>query len=294
MPPYIPKAKPKTPPTTFAPLFVLLALIFGFGQATHHLPLLAGLVVAVLLVPYVFGPVLIHNTQKSAVEVRFEPIDLASPSVPVEVSNYFRAVGEELVPQGFAPVETLAMSTVMTNLTGHVALFRDERTKEVAKLLGSVAGTGVARRIALLAVFHTEFGDGTEVITSNSRAPRIFPPIGEPVHTFTFPLVEYTGRLLTIHRALSRRFDAGRTRVDPIGRDSIAFQKRVEVRQLEKQVEWGYYKLDEAEGVQRPTWKGALLMTWRMLPPWKQIRHARRLRQAERTLRELEMEGMLA
>ena len=56
----------------------------------------------------------------------------------------------------------------------------------------------------------------------------------------------------------------------------------------------GYYSLDETRQRYVPTLKGAFFMTYRLLPPFKQIQKFRRDRLAERTLRELGFGGMEA
>jgi hypothetical protein len=43
-------------------------------------------------------------------------------------------------------------------------------------------------------------------------------------------------------------------------------------RTMDHMVAAGYYMLDDDAGVYRKTWKGAYLMTWKLLPPVKQVR----------------------
>jgi hypothetical protein len=90
------------------------------------------------------------------------------------------------------------------------------------------------------------------------------------------------------------RFEDGRIRLDPVGHGPAAYERRVHVRQLDHQISIGYYYLDEARRVQRPTWKGAILVSWKLLWPAKQIRLALRRHRAERLLRQLESESMAA
>jgi hypothetical protein len=61
---------------------------------------------------------------------------------------------------------------------------------------------------------------------------------------------------------------------------------------MARHVDLGYYYRDELAGVQRPTLKGAYLMSWRLLWPVKPIRAALRRSKAQRLLRELESESM--
>jgi hypothetical protein len=49
----------------------------------------------------------------------------------------------------------------------------------------------------------------------------------------------------------------------------------------------GYYAFDAVRGVVRPTWKGAALITWRLLWPVKPLFRARRRRATRQLLDRL-------
>jgi hypothetical protein len=49
----------------------------------------------------------------------------------------------------------------------------------------------------------------------------------------------------------------------------------------------GYYAIDEERGVVRPTWKGAVLITWRLLWPVKPMYRSRRRRATRQLLERL-------
>jgi hypothetical protein len=51
----------------------------------------------------------------------------------------------------------------------------------------------------------------------------------------------------------------------------------------------GYYSLDPAAGVLRPTWNGAALVTWRLLWPVKPLYRAWRRRATRRLLDRLDI-----
>ena len=53
------------------------------------------------------------------------------------------------------------------------------------------------------------------------------------------------------------------------------------------------FNLDSRNDVFRPTWKGAFLMCWGLLPPFKQMREAKRDRQEKQLLQELRAEGKI-
>jgi hypothetical protein len=59
------------------------------------------------------------------------------------------------------------------------------------------------------------------------------------------------------------------------------------VREMEQQVPLGYFWLDRTANAYRPTWKGAAMMCWKLLPPMSTLRHARIRRRAAQLLAEL-------
>ena len=244
------------------------------------------------LLLYLFGPIHIHRTQWSALEPDFKPFDPRGPESPPEVSEYYGEVERELAGLGFDPLRSYSTRNSSPNASGFVILFRNAGTSEVAKIIAAVAVSGPVRNVSALLVFSTEFADGTEVVTSNNRSPRIHPPRRSPFHGFVFPEVREAGRLLEIHHALVRRFEDGRIRIDPVSGDPDGYLSSREFhRPLANHVECGYYYRDEDAGVQRPTWKGAILMTWKLLWPAKPIRFALRCARARRLLRKLEAES---
>jgi hypothetical protein len=242
---------------------------------------------------YLVAPIQIHRTQWSALEPELTPIDSGDPGVGPEVAEYRANALGELSLLGFQVLRSYAVKNSNPNSFASSTLFRNEATSEVAKILVVVARSGPVRTVTGLIAFSTEFSDGTEVVTTNSPAISAFPPSRPPYHGFAFPEIRDPRRLLEIHRALVRRFEAGRVRIDPVSADPDEYYRSREFRRpLARHVDLGYYDRDELAGVQRPTWKGAYLMSWRLLWPVKPIRAALRRSRARRLLRELESESI--
>jgi hypothetical protein len=283
------RSKPTIANLMVVVLFV--AVFFSLVKSPFDPILLVGIAVLAILSPYVFGPLLIRRTHWTAVDLTLESVDLLGPGTPAEVSRYFREACEGLAPLGFDLVHTHRLADLVPNAVGFTALFRNRTTPEVAKLIGAVADNGVVRNVSLLLFYSTEFTDGTEVLTSNSRTARVFPPLGPPVHVFTFPQVAEFGRLHAIHRALVDRFEGGRIRHDALGDDPAAYHLSKEMRHLDHRITTGYSYLDEERRILRLTWKGAVLVAWKLLWPIKQIGLVARRLKAARLLRELEWES---
>ena len=240
------------------------------------------LLAAAPLIPLVGLPILIHRTHRLALEPTFEPFDPEGPEAPEELREHFADTADQLEPLGFAPELTLRTRGSTPNADGFVSLYWNPSTREAARVLAVIGQSDAIRNVAAFVVFITEFADGTEVVSSNRSSPRTFPPRRPPYHGATFPQVRDAGHLLVLHRAFVDRFADGRVRVDPVTADPFGYILQKDfARPLAHHVACGYAYDDEPAGVQRLTWKGAALSTWKLLPPFKQVGLAReRLRGA--------------
>jgi hypothetical protein len=278
----------------FIPVFVLTAfyclIASGHAWTVYFLSYAFG---GWVILMYLVAPIQIHQTQWSALEPELTPLDPGGPGLAPEVAEYQANVLAELSLLGFQVLRSYAVKNLNPNSSASSTLFWNGATSEVAKILVVVATAGPVRTVTGLIAFSTEFADGTEVVTSNSPVISPFPSKRPPYHGFAFPDIRDARRLLEIHRALVRRFQAGRIRIDPVSADPDEYYRSRDFRlPMARHVDLGYYYRDELAGVQRPTLKGAYLMSWRLLWPVKPIRAALRRSKAQRLLRELESESM--
>ena len=72
--------------------------------------------------------------------------------------------------------------------------------------------------------------------------------------------------------------------------DPADFLRKSQLKEQAKYSESGYYYHDEEHRVYRLTWRGAILMSWKLLWPIKQIRAILGRVKAARLLREVGME----
>ncbi len=252
------------------------------------------LLVLVGLIPFVVGPIQLHRTQFMALRPEYEPFDPAGPAAAPEVRAYFHRASAELARLGFVADEAYQLQNGTKEGTGFVLSFQNQQTAERAKILTVIALKGDRRQVSSSALFTTEFTDGTEIVTGNRSSARVFPHLPPPYHATVFPQIQQTGQLLSVHRAMVNRYDAGRIRVNPLLHDPAGLiRTRDYDRTLHHVVACGYYHVDEPAGVQRLTWKGAILMAWKLTPPIKQILLGRERSEAARRLRRLGRERRL-
>jgi hypothetical protein len=164
-----------------------------------------------------------------------------------------------------------------------LSLFENRAARVLARLLTLYAGRGKAMRRQTLLVFSTEFADGGEIATNNSRTLSNSPPC--PWRTIVnVPDAEGARDLYRIHTDVVAHLSP-RSEAVPLEGDPGAYQQAYTNRERVRFVECGYMYLDPEADCYRATWKGAVLMAWKLLWPVSAIRRARLRRRTEELLR---------
>jgi hypothetical protein len=233
---------------------------------------------------WVYIPVRLHARHELPADPNFLPCGPEDPNTPAAVAERFRQGTSALVPLGFTPRGVFRKAKPSPLAIGFVGLFEKPSTLDLARLLVVI---NPLRTIEIL-VFQTTFADGIELITANNQTlPHL--PSREGMLVATFPDVHDPVRLLALHRKRVDRRGAIAIRTLPVLDGGLtAYLRDFASKELSRQVEMGYYRLDEASDVYRPTWKGACLITWKQLWPVGAIRRALRRWRAARMIRDLE------
>jgi hypothetical protein len=239
---------------------------------------------------WVMAPIRIHRTNAFPIEKDYLPFDPSGPEVPEAIADQFRRATADLESLGFGLRGYFRPDRHSPLVIGHVGVYEDPRSGEVAKFAVAATRAKVSATLALFA----KFADGTELVSSDGANLPNWPPpkwmIGQ-----AFPGIRDAAALLEVHRARLARHGAPPVPALPAFDDGLpAHIRETAARIWETPLGLGFYTRDEAAGAYRPTWKGACLMTWGRLWPVGAIRHALRRRRAVRTLRALGMEGRLA
>jgi hypothetical protein len=251
---------------------------------------------AMFLLPYILGPIMLrlNMTQQAHPEVVPFPID--HPDLPEPVRDHFDAVTGEMARVGFQPVAGLALPRQTPDVRAIILMFANRSTRDAAIATAIYADKLDPPLQTAYVEIISRFRDGALVQTNNSNQMGAF-PVKEGVTTTYIPTVPQADRLYRIHQALVERHarDAVKVlRLDEEFRGDAAAYLTVGMREeLEGQIGTGYMFLTSGGDVFRPTWKGAFLMCWALLFPWKQLRFARRDRKAQRLLEELRVEGKI-
>ncbi len=245
----------------------------------------------VLLAPYWLGPIVVWLTQRVGTQPAFEPFAPARHPVPPDVAAALRQICDALAGEGFRSVADLFQRGQVKRVSVRVVQLENAATQELAIAAAVFSAARPARLVSCFVELPTKFRDGGSVSVSNSPRAGAFTP-RPPRTVVRFPDVRDPARLCRIKRALLERHYGTRERVPFAHQDDPArFLSEAMVRELEEQVAAGTWRRDDVGQVFRPTFTGAWVMTWRLLPPFRSIRAARQRRGAAALLQELGMEG---
>ncbi len=162
--------------------------------------------------------------------------------------------------------------------SGQLTLLENPQTLDLGRVFVTVAG---ARRHVTVQ-FQTRFDDGTEVVTANNEITAGLPSLPETTALW-LPQVRDARALYRIHQEVLEHLGAGKNRL-PLGDAPYTFLSEGRRRTNAHHVQTGYFFLDESQGVYRPTWKGALLMTTRLRWPVRPLYRAWRRRRTSQLL----------
>lgn len=249
------------------------------------------LLIAAALAPYLLGPFLVYFTQQWPMQPAFEPYDPIRHPLPDDLAGAFADSRDALAAAGFQTVADLAHANPISKLQVRVALLESEATGEHALVIAARSTNPKVKLAACYVELPTKFTDASTLSVTNSMDPEVYTPTpGRVIERF--PQVRDPARLYRVSRALVDHLAAGRAR-EPLqpGVDPAAYVRAAIVREQELQLGTGYLRRDDRAQVFRPTLLGAWGMTYRLLPPFRQIREAGRRRRAQALLATLGLEG---
>lgn len=239
---------------------------------------------------YVYAPFKIRRKQVKDVKVDYVPIELSE--LAPEVARAFVEASRRLVACGFRALGHLTHYTHKTAQESYVSIWVNPAGVDHAQIIGVCTPSELqGLRVATLVTFRTEFTDGTSIVTTSSSSAGVFPR-DPKVSAVRCPGIRDFALLYRFHRARVERDRARRTATLDRVKDARTRMENEWTETYQRLIRAGYYTLDPAGQQYVPTLKGAFLMTYRLLRPFKQIQRRKRDRLAERTLRELGFGGM--
>ncbi len=221
------------------------------------------IVVAVVVSPYVVGPILVRRSFRHRAEALIEPMEDDAPAAAVAALD---EAGEELLELGYTEVARVRLESVR-DVIAYVAVHVDRDASDMAAVSALVHGRRPDVVHANMVEFCTRWERGREILTNNCAEP---PPFGYPRGQV---VVQHAGcedleLLHRLHRARARSegpaIDAEMPEVgqevEPLVRGAAHWVEAMEGCGFICPAEADTYKF---------TWGGAFKATWHMLPPFK-------------------------
>jgi hypothetical protein len=245
------------------------------------------LIGAFLFFTYFLAPLMIRYSLRQSVPGHMESLD--PNEVPEEASAFLAETSQRLAAAGFQSETILKIKGMAPYLTTVVACFTKKPEQDSGGAFAVFEERGEGRRLVSLYVeFCTEFEDGREVCTNNGFDVAPF-GWGRDKMVFQVPPVRDAVELYEVHS----RIMAAAGGIPPARRDAPSgpdlpqrLREGIQTDLAQKEKE-GIFYYDPQADTYRPTWKGAYIMTWAQLWPFRAIRRILRDRRAEKLLADL-------
>ena len=216
----------------------------------------------------------------------FEPYDPGRHRVPDWATAFLDETVSALRPAGFDGAARFVESTWARHVTTCVAMLPNAQARDAAMAASLYTSQRPTARRVCYTEFTARLADGRRLVTNNNATPSVYPAVPGTVVT-QLPQVRDPGRLHRIHQLLAGRERAAGKEPLPADGDWAGRLSEALTRTMQEQTRTDYMYFDTAQSAYRPTWKGAVLMSWKLLPPMRQYRSARLRRRAARLLAEL-------
>jgi hypothetical protein len=241
--------------------------------AVDAVAVIVAIAVLVTFILHLVGPVVIWTKARLLVPEWETPGRIEV--LPGDVRPYFEASDRALVACGFSLAAVAGAEDPYLQVMKWLAIYQcpGEKTWAMPHVQTRL-DPGSRLRPMQFVSFVTEFADGQLAETGNSGEPEIVPWL-TGLHVRQFPGVKDLELLFKIHLARTAQLSGDRRDLPAAGRE-LAHVTAAVVDHLRLYVGIGYFREVEPGRLYRPTVKGAVLMTWRFMPPLGWINRVRR------------------
>lgn len=235
------------------------------------------IVALLLMTPWCLGPLVVWRTQTMDADPPVERLEIGA--VTPDGRAFLEKASGELGEVGFRVLGVFrvgAARSVKSVTTTTLVLHEDaDGVGAVAALVEATGPTLSEAQRARFRQLHVEiavrFEDGSSISVSNAPTLSVFARPPERV-AYVLRGVSDATQLVELHRRLVRHDRAGRRPETQPDAPEERLRRSLR-RELESQLAPSYLRRDG--DVFRPTLKGAALMVWKLLPPWKNVLLAR-------------------
>jgi hypothetical protein len=256
-------------------------------------PAIIGLAVTLLVVtglllsPYLLGPLLIKMIFWAKVSPTVEVYNPYQIPPPVDVSQFFNYVAQELQQVGFEPTSHMILPEVVANVDSLVMFLQNPQQQDEAIAMAAITrGSDITgQRMQSKSIeFSSTFQDGLSIDTNNSQEEHAL-ALSPHKQMFQFQKIFDPVRLYHVHRQLvAEHAKAAKQPITPRGMEGPRLAEAM-AAEFAYQVNAGIFKLDASRTKYRATLIGAFKMTWKNLFPIKQLYRSLRNKKCDEMLR---------
>ncbi|HEX9629224.1 MAG TPA: hypothetical protein VF961_04330 [Pyrinomonadaceae bacterium] len=234
---------------------------------TISLTISLSLLLFALAFPYLAGPVLVRYRPGVKAHQRFVLISDKAARLRFPPQSF--SVISQLEALGFSIVAHLASGDEITKVNSMLSLLVNRDSRAAAIVGRAFVSKRNANAVIEFVAFSTEFDDGSEIVTSNSPVVNVFREVSHRLR-LSIPQLKDPSRLYYIHsHYVTSRVDCKPVLVE--AGEEIEHFRASHKKALSEQAALGYYYLDETTERYRHSWSSAILTTWRLLWPVKQV-----------------------
>jgi hypothetical protein len=250
---------------------------------------------ALVVVLYLVGPLVFWWSGTIQATPEILAFDPTTTEMPPDVRSYFTVSHDALTGLGFEYVTTLSVPRYSSSDAQVFAVYVHREQLISASIAAHHGKVGARLQPAkFYLTFSSEFLDGQSLGTTNMPMLTMIRSRRSEQHQF--PEVGDARRLLAIHVALIRRTGralCGPEKLEESLADPIAEFRELYVDGFQALADRRFLRLSRDGETYRFTLRGAYHIVWSNSFPWSNVRRARLLREAEKTIADLEREGYL-
>jgi hypothetical protein len=233
---------------------------------------------------YVGSPILVLLTNRQSARPDPQPVDLEAGAIPHESAEFMLGVLDSLGQIGFEPVGVLDILRQADNTAMFVMMVINDKSRDHALAVTIFGLNGSQMRLSkFFTQFVSRYADGLFIQTSNVSVSGAFPQSPNSIIT-KLPSVTDLDRLYQIHQMIVDEHRRGEPKilrvVSEFNGDAAAYLRHDIREDLKHAQSCGYLTPIRDASAFRPTIKGAVMMTYKQLLPFKAIgAAARKLRE---------------
>lgn len=239
------------------------------------------IVLALVLLFYLAMPLLIKKTQ--TLPAKLSHSDELAPEIQDALGEPVLQWRVQLQQQNF--VRGVSAMLVNGQVNSYYSVYKRADDNAVVMLVSLLnAGTG---EVLHYVEFIQVYTDGSSVLLNNSSIATAYPPTPTKI-MLRLPELQGVEELWQLFKQLRQQLAAGRTEQHWQLTDAQALVARALATEVQELAARGYCEAGAGEPVAKLTLKGAYYMTWKQLPPFKQIGLRAEQRRSQRLLAQLD------